>query len=68
MARESLTRMATRLRGERRSVICDCPSRECGVKLFVPFANPIDGGPPVYPENSVWHRKGETIDTLTLNP
>ncbi len=52
-------------------VLCDCP---CGNtdedhRLFVPFANPIDGGLPVHTgKNNGWSRTGETFETLTLTP
>jgi hypothetical protein len=47
-------------------VECDCPCG-CSAPLFVPFANPIGGGPPVNPGH-VWQRTGETFETLTLTP
>jgi len=52
-------------------VLLDCP---CGNadedhQLFVPFANPLDGGPPVQTgKNNGWQRTGETFETLTLTP
>lgn len=44
---------------------CNCP---CGCErgLYVPFANPLDGGPPLEPRG--WERKGDTFETLTLTP
>lgn len=52
-------------------VILDCP---CGNhdethQLYVPFANPLDGGPPTNTgKNNGWQRTGETFETLTLTP
>ncbi len=45
---------------------CDCPCG-CDSRLWVPFANPIDGLPKS-PEISGWQRTGETFETLTLSP
>lgn len=47
-------------------VAFDCPCG-CGSPLFVPFANPLDGGPP-YDKRCLWNRTGETFETLTLAP
>ena len=44
---------------------CQCPCG-CDRGLYVPFANPIDGGPSVEPRG--WERTGDTFDTLTLRP
>lgn len=57
---------------ERRSgvgVIMDCPCGECDEhrRLFVPFRNPIDGGPPMK-YGALWERTGDTIESLTLSP
>ena len=47
---------------------CDCPCG-CGSELFVPFANPLDGGPPHDPRpHATWTRDGDTFETLTLHP
>jgi len=54
-------------------VQCDCP---CGnpacLPLFVPFLNPLDGGPPFHVsatgEPWGWQRTGDTFETLTLTP
>lgn len=43
----------------------DCPCG-CGAPCFVPFANPLDGGPQL--EAQGWQRTGETFETLTLTP
>lgn len=52
-------------------LICDCPCGKCdpedGGQLFVPFANPLDGGPSHDPRGG-WQRTGETFETLTLTP
>lgn len=42
-----------------------CPCG-CGAGLYVPFANPLDGGPQYGPQG--WQRAGDTVDTLTLSP
>jgi hypothetical protein len=51
-------------------LICDCPCGKCdpeaGGQLFIPFANPLDGGP--NPERQGWQRTGETFETMTLSP
>jgi hypothetical protein len=52
-------------------VLLDCPCGHCDEfhQLYVPFANPIDGGPPFeYGKNNGWQRTGETFDTLQLSP
>lgn len=48
----------------------ECPCGRCGVRCYVPFENPIDGGPrhDTRPESHHWHREGETFETLTLTP
>jgi hypothetical protein len=48
-------------------VIFDCP---CGAggedhQLYVPFSNPLDGGPSL---ERGWQRSGDTFETLTLTP
>jgi hypothetical protein len=44
-----------------------CP---CGCDLwcYVPFNNPLDGGPPLEPGRPLWQRTGETFETLTVTP
>lgn len=37
-------------------------------RLAVPFANPVDGGPPASGYEFLWQRKGETFADLTLGP
>lgn len=49
-------------------VTFDCPCGRCGVRGFVPFENPLDGGPPLHDEHARWQRSGETFDALTLRP
>jgi hypothetical protein len=46
------------------SFTCPC----CGAWRYVPFSNPLDGGPPHQPDHALWHRTGETFETLTLTP
>lgn len=46
----------------------DCPCGSCGVRCYVPFANPLDGGPPHETAHPHWQRTGETFETLTLTP
>lgn len=54
-------------------LLCDCPCG-CGSKLYVPFHNPLDGGPGLLdtsrsePGKAGWTRTGETFETLTLTP
>ena len=48
-------------------LMCLCPCG-CGVNLYVPFANPLDGGPPGNTQRPGWARTGDTFDTLTLAP
>ena len=52
-------------------VMMECPCRRCpplieGGGLYVPFANPLDGGASCEPRG--WQRTGDTIETLTLSP
>lgn len=44
----------------------DCPCG-CDRRLYVPFLNPLDGGPPAHPGHG-WERTGDTFETLTLKP
>jgi hypothetical protein len=49
-------------------VIFNCP---CGCKseCFIPFANPLDGGPAIFNgDKHVWQREGDTFEMLTLTP
>lgn len=48
-------------------VLLDCPCG-CDRQLYVPFANPLDGGPSVNDGHATWQRTGETFETLTLTP
>lgn len=45
----------------------DCP---CGCKdrAYIPFKNPLDGGPPHDTNHPTWDRTGEDFETLTLKP
>ncbi len=45
----------------------DCPCG-CPITCFIPFVNPIDGGPAIDLKCENWIRKGETFETLTLTP
>ena len=47
---------------------CPCGNRDEGHQLYVPFENPLDGGPGIHREGSVWQRTGDTFDALTLTP
>jgi len=46
----------------------DCPCSTCGLLCFVPFDNPLDGGPPITPDHALWTRTGEDFDHLSLTP
>lgn len=47
----------------------DCPCG-CGTECYVPFENPLDGGPPLRDDaaRALWHRSGASFDNLTLAP
>lgn len=52
---------------------CPCPHahENYGERVFVPFTNPLDGGPSydlTNPQRAYWQREGDTFDTLTLRP
>lgn len=52
-------------------MLCDCPcgNRDETHQLYVPFANPLDGGPSMQTgTRNGWQRIGETFETLTLTP
>jgi len=53
---------------ERKGVgLCfDCPCG-CGMRGFVSFENPLDGGPSIKEAHS-WRREGEDFESLTLHP
>lgn len=44
---------------------CPCGAPDCP-PVYVPFLNPLDGGPALEPRG--WQREGDTFDTLTLTP
>ncbi len=46
-------------------LMCNCPCG-CESPLYVPFANPLDGGPQL--DGQGWRRTGETFETLSLAP
>lgn len=47
-----------------------CPCGKCGIDCYIPFENPLDGGPPYdkRPNLPHWKRTGDTFETLTLSP
>lgn len=50
-------------------LLCRCPCGNCDPDtcwLYVPFANPLDGGPQL--DSQGWQRTGHTFETLTLTP
>lgn len=47
-------------------VLFDCPCGAADSQLYVPFANPLDGGPQHGPQG--WQRTGDTFETLTTTP
>ncbi len=51
-------------------VLLTCPCGACGEDklLYVPFENPLDGGPSLSPERPLWTRSGDTFEALTLTP
>ena len=49
-------------------IIFDCPKGCANSQHYVPFANPIDGGPPYEATRPHWTRVGDTFDTLQLTP
>ena len=51
-------------------IMCTCPCGNCDElrDLYVPFTNPLDGGPLVNDGHATWQRTGDTFDTLTLTP
>jgi hypothetical protein len=63
------------VRREGMGLIFDCPccvaaGKRVGEReiLSVPFANPIDGGPPAETRKAFWQRTGTTFEDLTLSP
>lgn len=51
-------------------IIFNCPCGNHGEthRAFIPFSNPLDGGPPHVSERPQWRRTGDTFETLTLSP
>jgi hypothetical protein len=47
-------------------VIFACPCGDATSECYVPFANPLDGGPQYGPQG--WQRTGDTMEMLTLTP
>lgn len=52
---------------ERVAVSFDCPCGKCG-RICILFANPVDGLGPVQGMPTLWHREGDSFETLTLSP
>lgn len=48
-------------------VLFDCPCG-CGESCYIPFANPLDGGPAHDPSQATWQRIGDTFESLNLTP
>lgn len=46
----------------------DCPCVKCGERTYIPFENPLDGGPAYDTDHDRWQRTGDTFETLTLVP
>lgn len=44
----------------------DCPCE--GGRIYVQFANPLDGGEPKDPNEPVWRRRGSDFEGLSLRP
>ncbi|MGE0362783.1 MAG: DUF6527 family protein [Vicinamibacterales bacterium] len=51
---------------------CPCGNGADEHECYVPFRNPLDGGPPADPGgwngSGGWQRTGDTFETLTLTP
>lgn len=47
---------------------CPCGKHDEYDRIYVGFANPLDGGPCHDPSRPKWGRKGETFETLVLSP
>lgn len=51
---------------------CPCGDHDEGHRCYVPFSNPLDGGPALdrhgWNGSGGWQRTGETVETLTLTP
>lgn len=43
----------------------DCPCG-CGNQCYIPFTNPLDGGPAI--DKVTWNREGDTFENMTLTP
>lgn len=57
------------LKREGIGMMFDCPCRQCGVRGFVSFSNPFDGGAAyIDPGEPTWSRTGDTFEALTLSP
>lgn len=51
-------------------VLFTCPCGRCDAQhdCYVPFTNPLDGGPAVNDGHATWTRTGDTFETLTVTP
>ena len=48
---------------------CPCDWEDHRItRHYVPFTNPLDGGPPFEPGRSMWTRTGDTFESLQLSP
>lgn len=46
---------------------CPCGSTDCQ-DAYIPFSNPLDGGPAVEVHAPTWEREGDDFTNLTLRP
>jgi hypothetical protein len=49
-------------------LLFNCPIHSDECFTYVPFTNPLDGGPPLEQDQLTWARSGETFDTLSISP
>lgn len=47
---------------------CPCGNHDEDHECYVPFANPLDGGPCLEPNGRGWQRTGDRFEALTLTP
>ena len=48
-------------------IVFDCPCGGDCHAMYIPFTNPLDGGPP-RDAKTTWNRTGTTFDDLSLTP